>query len=98
LISEGRNRIMLFGKQKTITVTIKLFSGLEKIAGLKEYDPYKGITLQVRENIRLRRVLAQIGVKDLGLHAYFIEGKRVSLWTRLRDGDEISCMRPSAGG
>lgn len=90
--------MMLFGKKKTITVTIKLFSGLERSAGLKTCDPGKGITLQVNEHARLKKVLARIGMKNLGLHVYFIEGERVDLRARLRDGDEVYCMQPSAGG
>lgn len=90
--------MILFGKKKTITVTIKLFSGLEMSAGLKDYDSGKGITLQVNEHARLKKVLARTGLKNLGLHVYFIEGKRVDLRARLREGDEVYCMRPSAGG
>ncbi len=89
---------MLFRPKKTISVTLKLYSGIDKDAGIKGYDPYKGLILQVKDKTRLKKVLTSTGVRNLSSNAYFIDGRRVSLWTRLSDGNEIACMKPSAGG
>jgi hypothetical protein len=39
-----------------------------------------------------------IGLPDRHLLAYFINGERVGLWRKLEDGDDISCLKPAAGG
>ncbi len=89
---------MLFGKRAKATVTIKLFSGINRDIGLADYDPSRGITMEVREGTRLKRALRRLGMRKLLHNAYFRNGERAGLWTRLHDGDEISCIKPSAGG
>lgn len=89
---------MLFGKRPKAAVTIKLFSGINRDIGLTDYDPSQGIQLEVREGTRLKKALKGLGMKKLMQNAYFRNGERAGLWTRLRDGDEISCIKPSAGG
>lgn len=88
----------MFRSRKNITVIVKLYSGLDKEVSLKDYNPYKGLTLQVRERTRLKAILKGLGLKNLSMYAYFINGQRAGLWTRPRENDEISCFRPSAGG
>ena len=83
---------------KTITVTIKLFSGLNKEIQTEGYDPGKGMSLSIKKGSRLKGVLKGIGLKNLSSNAYFRSGERIGLWTKLRDGDEVSCLRPSGGG
>lgn len=89
---------MLFGKRVKATVTIKLFSGINRDIGLTDYDPSRGIAIEVREGTRLKKALKRLGMRKLMHNAYFRNGERAGLWTRLRDGDEISCIKPSAGG
>jgi len=81
-----------------ITVTIKLFSGLAQEIPLKDFDPAKGLSLKIKKRTRLRKVLKNLGLKKLSSLVYFSKGEKISLWTKLNDGDEVSCLRPSAGG
>jgi hypothetical protein len=88
----------MFGNKKTITVTLKLFSGIDKDLNLKDYDPAKGISVTVRDGTRVKKILKSMGLKNISSHSYFLNGERVSAWTKLKDRDEVSCLRPSAGG
>jgi hypothetical protein len=89
---------LLFRKPATAKVTIKLFSGINRDIGLTEYDPSRGIEIDVRDGTRLKKALKRLGMRKLMHNAYFQNGERAGLWSRLRDGDEISCIKPSAGG
>jgi len=89
---------MLFRKPAMVKVTIKLFSGINRDLNLTDYDPSRGIELEVRDGTRLKKVLKRLGMRKLMHNAYFLNGERAGLWTRLRDEDEISCIKPSAGG
>ena len=81
-----------------ITVTLKFFSGMHRELSLKHYDPGKGITLTVKEGTRLKKALKDLGIRGLSSNAYFRSGERIGLWTKLRSGDEVSCLRPTGGG
>lgn len=82
----------------TITITIKLYAGLDVDAGVAGYDPATGVSFQVRQGVRLKHAVKQLGLPDRRCLTYFINGSRVGLWRKLKDGDEISCLRPLAGG
>ena len=84
--------------KKDIKVTIKLFSGINSEMNLTAFDKAKGITMSIDSRKRLRTVLKDLGLKDLSSNVYFCRGERISLWKRLDDGDEISCLKPSGGG
>jgi sulfur carrier protein ThiS len=88
----------MFWKKKQITVTVKLFAGLEKEAKLDPYDPYKGVNLELPEGSRLRQAVKMLHLTQPSSIAYFISGERVSLRRKLKQGDEISCLRPLGGG
>lgn len=88
----------MFGKKKEITITLKLFAGLEKGLNIKITDPRMGAQMKVNDGSRLKELLKSLGMKDLSSNAYYCNGKRIGLWTKLRDGDEITCLRPSGGG
>lgn len=88
----------MFGQRKEITITLKLFAGLEKGLNIKITDPRQGTRMNVTEGARLKKLLRSIGMKDISSNAYFCGGKRIGLWKKLRDGDEITCLRPSGGG
>ncbi len=81
-----------------ITVKVRLFAGLDKDVDVKAYDRHKGITLNVPDGTRLKKVVKMIGLSDRYSLVYFIHGERVGLWKKLEDGDEIACLRPTAGG
>jgi molybdopterin converting factor small subunit len=71
--------------KQTITIKVRLFAGLDQDASLNGFD-------------RLKKVVKMIGLPDRHLLAYFINGERVGLWRKLKDGDDISCLKPAAGG
>ncbi len=83
---------------REISIRIKFFSGIDKELNLKSYDPAEGIAMNIRPGRRLRWALKGLGVLDLSRNIYFRNGERISTWARLRDGDEVSCLRPSGGG
>ncbi len=87
----------MFGK-KEILVKVKLYSGLHKDIGLKEYDPYGGLDVNLPSGSRVRKVAKELCIPHPYSLAYFINGERVGMWTKLHDGDELSCFRPSGGG
>jgi len=84
--------------KNVLTVKVRLFSGLEKDVNADDYDRHEGITLNVPQGTRLKKVVKMIGLSDRYALVYFIHGERVGLRKRLEDGDEIACLRPAAGG
>ena len=88
----------LFPSRQTITVTIKFFGGLDASAGIKNYDPETGFGLEDPENIRLGKVIKKIGLGKTGSIRWFVNGNQKTLRERLKEGDIIFCMRPTAGG
>ena len=85
----------LFGKRKDIVVNVKLLAGLDKIDG---YNPEKGIDLVVPEGVKLKKAVRQIDLQQREHVLYIINGERVTKNTRLKNGDEIFCFLPFAGG
>ncbi len=84
--------------KQDITVTVKFFSGIHRELSLEGYDPGLGLSLSVKEGTRLKSVLKGLKLQKLSSNAYFRNGERIGLWTKLRPNDEISCLRPSGGG
>ena len=82
----------------TITIKVRLFAGLDQDANLKGYDRSEGLNLKIPRGTRLKKVVKMIRLPDRHLLAYFINGERVELWRKLEDGDDISCLKPAAGG
>jgi len=81
-----------------IRVRVKLFTGLHREAGLEGYDPETGIEMNIRKGARIRTVAKRLGLPGGGRVAFFVAGERAGSWHKLRDGDEVACMKPSAGG
>jgi hypothetical protein len=77
---------------------VRLFAGLDQDANLKGYDHHEGLNLKIPRGTRLKKVVKMIRLPDRHLLAYFINGERVELWRKLEDGDDISCLKPAAGG
>jgi hypothetical protein len=88
----------MFGPKKNITITIKLFGGLDRDAGLEGYDPDSGINVCVPDRIKLGRVIKKIGLPRTGAMAFFVNGDPVGAREKLNHGDIVFCMRPLAGG
>ncbi len=82
----------------SITVRIKLFSGIDKNLKLQNYDPAEGVTMKIDSGKRLKWALKTLGLSNLSSYAYFRSGERISSWAKLKNGDEITCLRPSGGG
>jgi hypothetical protein len=85
-------------KNEQITIHLKLFSGLHKEVDLPAYDTQKGMVLEVKKGTRLRTLLKSVGMKNASSNVYFRRGERIGLWTKLADGDEVQCFKPSGGG
>lgn len=90
--------IRMTDTKQTITIKIRLFAGLDQDAELNDYDRQEGLTLNVLRGTQLKKVVKMIGLPDRHLLAYFINGERVGLRRKLEDGDDISCLKPAAGG
>ncbi len=85
-------------KSEHIKVHLKLFSGLHGEVNLPGYDTHRGIILEVKKGSRLRSLLKSIGMKRMSSNSYFRRGERIGLWSKLHDGDEVQCFKPSGGG
>ncbi|MBN2077764.1 MAG: hypothetical protein JW838_02280 [Spirochaetes bacterium] len=83
---------------REVSVRIKFFSGIDRELDLQNYDPASGVAMTLRSGTRLRRALRSIGVTDLSRNIYFRNGTRISVWAKLGEGDEVSCLRASGGG
>jgi predicted metalloprotease with PDZ domain len=83
---------------REISINIKFFSGIDKELKLKDYNPSEGVNITVSGRKRLRGVLKSMGADASAGYACFREGERISRWAKLRDGDEITCLKPAGGG
>lgn len=88
----------MFFPRTRIRVRVKLFTGLHREAGLKGYDPEAGIEVVVHKGARIRTVAKQLRLPGGGRVAFFVAGQSVGPWHKLRDGDEVAFVKPSAGG
>ena len=84
--------------QNTLTVKVRLFAGTDKEANIGDYDRNEGLTLKVLKGTRLKKVVKMIGLSKQYTLVFFINGERVGLWKKLEEGDEITILRPTAGG
>ena len=84
--------------KQTISITVKLFGGIDLDSGFSEYDPDKGLDLATSEGIRLAKVLKTAGVKVSADTVYFVNGAKTGPRVKMKDGDIVFCMKPLAGG
>ncbi|MBW1983758.1 MAG: hypothetical protein JRI53_03490 [Deltaproteobacteria bacterium] len=89
---------LMFSPKKNITITVKLFGGLDSHAGMEKYDPDVGVNLGVPDRIRLGKAIKKIGLGKTNSISLFINGNPAGPRERLNHGDIIFCMRPLAGG
>lgn len=81
-----------------INVRIKLFSGIDKELKLEKFDPGQGVLMKVPSGKRLKWALKNLGMADISRNVYFRNGRRISAWAKLKEGDEVTCLRASGGG
>lgn len=81
-----------------ITVIVKLYSGLDKILGLSEYQPSKGMEVSLGRGARLRHLVKALGITGKKNLVCFRKGKRVRMSDHLHEGDEIAILLPLFGG
>jgi hypothetical protein len=88
----------MFRSKKKLTVTLKLFGGLDAHAGIENYDPDVGVVLGLPDRARLGKAVRKIGLGQAAPISLFINGNPAGPRDRLNDGDIVFCMRPLAGG
>jgi hypothetical protein len=83
---------------KDISIRIKFFSGIDKELKLENYNPAEGIAMNVPSGKRLKWALKTVGMTSFSSNIYFRSGVRISTWSKLKDGDEITCLKAAGGG
>jgi hypothetical protein len=68
--------------KKNITVKVRLFAGLDTKMGIETYDRHEGITLNVPEGTRLKKIVKMIGLSNRYSLVYFIHGNRLGSFSR----------------
>jgi len=95
--SEKAEKVM-FGPKEKITITVKLFNGLDRDSKVDNYDAETGISMVIPKNLRLKKAIKRIGLNPYDSIAFFINGKKAGFREKLNDGDVVFCMRPVFGG
>jgi hypothetical protein len=90
--------MFLIKMQPTVSVKVRLFAGIDKDADVAGYDHNEGLTLTIPAGIRLKKLVKMIGLPKRYPLVFFINGQRAGLRQKLENGDEIACLRPTAGG
>ena len=88
----------MFGTKESITVKIKLFSGLDRQVKINNYDPDSGIDVQIVKGVRLKKIFKTIGLSRNESTACFVNGKQVDVNEQLKNGDVVFFMKPVSGG
>jgi hypothetical protein len=88
----------MFFRKEMITVTLKLFTGIEIDRETADPGGREGISVDVRRGVRLKKILKSAGVRNISENIYFLEGVRISPRKRIEGPAVISCLRPSGGG
>ncbi|MBN2160383.1 MAG: hypothetical protein JW807_13385 [Spirochaetes bacterium] len=81
-----------------IAIRIKFFSGIDRELKLENYNHEQGLAMNVPAGKRLKWALRTAGMPAFSNHAYFRSGERISTRAKLRNGDEVTCLKPSGGG
>ena len=88
----------MFGARESITIHVKLYSGLDQQARISQYDPDSGIDLEIAKGARLKKVFKIIGLSTHESTVGFINGKKAGPGEKLKDGDVVYFMKPVSGG
>ena len=85
-------------KKEQLTVTVKVFGGLEMSSPLQGFDPIKGFLLEIPKGSRLKKVAGKLGIKLQTHTMILVNGVRAGQRQKLEDGDVIVFYRPVSGG
>lgn len=88
----------MFGTKESIIVKIQLFSGLDRQVRIDNYDPDAGIDLKIAKGARLKKIFKTIGLSRNEAAVCFINGKKVDVNEKLKNGDVLFIMKPVSGG
>jgi sulfur carrier protein ThiS len=88
----------MFYPKESITVKIKLYSGLDRQSNIATYDPESGVDLKISKGAKLKKVLHILGLPKHEPLACFINGKKAGTNQRVNDRDVIFFMKPVSGG
>lgn len=86
---------MLFKPKRKIRVNVKLLAGLDQREG---YDAATGIHLELPDKSKLKKVLKAIDLPREQPVSFIVNGEKAAPGDQLRDGDEVFCFLPFAGG
>jgi sulfur carrier protein ThiS len=81
-----------------IQVSVKLFSGLDATARIVSYDSDRGLILDFKDGVRVKKVLRSLGLYPREALVVFVNGRKASLKDKLENGDVLFCMKPVSGG
>lgn len=88
----------MFRTRESISIKVKLCSGLDRQVKITPYDPDSGIDLQIAKGARLKKVFKKLGLSTHEPTVGFINGKKAALSDKLKEGDVVYFMRPASGG
>jgi sulfur carrier protein ThiS len=88
----------MFGPKENITVKIKLYSGLDRLANIANYDPESGIELKISKGAKIKKVMRMLGLRRHESVVYFVNGEKAGLNQTVNDNDIIFFMKPVSGG
>ena len=81
-----------------IQINVKLFSGLDTSAAVTDYDPERGIALDLRDGTRIKKVFKILRLHPRESLVVFVNGHKAAIKDRLNNGDVLFCMKPVSGG
>jgi molybdopterin converting factor small subunit len=81
-------------------ISVRLYGALEERTRQVAGDRTAAGLLQIRSEgpVKVREVLARLGIQENEVHLAFVGKKRVTLGDELEDGDTLSVFPPMAGG
>lgn len=88
----------MFWSKENITITVKLFNGLDHEAKVESYDTETGISMVMPKHSKLKKAIKSLGLNPYDSIALFINGKKAGFREKLNDGDVVFCMKPVVGG
>lgn len=90
-----KNRISL---GRNMQINLKLYSGLDVELGIRDYDPYNGLILEIPPKSNIKRMMKVAGFKLKSHYRFFCNGEQVGAGHKLKEGDQITVIIPTAGG
>ena len=88
----------MFKRRPPIHITVRLYSGLDREAKVEDYEFSQGIAVQLPEGSRVKTVARKLGLRNISRILFVVNGQKVGLDHPLAEGEELICLRPSAGG